>query len=570
MAARTGWRGIAEQLTARPVYAVLIALVLVAVSFGLAVQNERIARAESLQRLTVQGQILAGSVAAPLAFDDRATTQEYLDALKANTDIEAVGAYDTNGTLAAGFTRDAALPATNPIHPAEVHHGEMIVTLPVAQAGVPMGSVYLRAALEPWTHRAVRYVGIAVVVIMAALLIVMLGASFAAAAETNQRLRREMEARRIAEEALRQSQKMEAMGQLTGGVAHDFNNLLMAASSGLELMERTSDPVRLARLKQGIRQALDRGAKLTQQLLTFARRSPLKPEVIDVAGRIAAFRDLLDRSLRENVIIRIDMPPGLWPVEVDPSQFEVAVLNVAVNARDAMPNGGTLTITARNLPADAEDDHDRIALALSDEGEGMPSELVEKVFEPFFTTKGVGHGTGLGLSQVYGFVRAAGGTVRIDSAPGTGTKVTMILPRADGTPSVQAASAVTPAAAPEQRRVLLAEDDEAVADLARQMLEELGYAVTRAADGQAALALVDRGLEIDVLLSDMMMPGEIDGLALARELRRRRPRLPVVLMTGYSAVAAAAGQEGLRLLTKPFTLDDLAAALSAEIELGGS
>jgi len=569
MPGRSGWRGLADRLLARPAYAVMIALVLVAISFGLAVQNEGAVRTESLQRLTVQGEILAGSVAAPLAFDDRATTQEYIDALKANTDIEAVGAYGPDGRLVAGFTRDAPLPAANSIHPAEVAHGEMIVTLPVAQAGVPLGSVYLRAAFEPWTHRAVRYVGIAVVVLMAALLIAVFGAFYAQAAEANQRLRAEIEARRIAEEALRQSQKMEAMGQLTGGVAHDFNNLLMAASSGLELMERTSDPARQARLKQGIRQALDRGAKLTQQLLTFARRSPVKPEVIDIAERIAAFRDLLDRSLRENVIVRTDLPAGIWPVEVDPSQFEVAVLNIAVNARDAMPGGGTLTISARNVPAGGAEDHDRVSLSIADEGEGMSPELVDKVFEPFFTTKGVGHGTGLGLSQVYGFVRAAGGTVRIDSTPGAGTVVTMLLPRAAGVPLVRPAAAPAVPAAPGQRRVLLAEDDEAVADLARQMLEELGYAVTRAADGQAALALVDRGLEIDALLSDMMMPGEIDGLALARRIRRRRPGFPVVLMTGYSAAAAAAGEEGLRLLTKPFTLDDLAAALSAEIEREG-
>jgi len=255
---------------------------------------------------------------------------------------------------------------------------------------------------------------------MASLLIAALGASHASLTEAHRKLQEQIEEREKAEEALRQAQKMEAMGQLTGGVAHDFNNLLMVASSGLDLMDRTSDPIRRDRLKQGIRQAIDRGADLTQQLLAFSRKSPQKTEVVNLPDLIAGMRDVLDRSLREDIKVSIEAQDGLWPVEIDPAQFEVAVLNVAINARDAMPNGGVIAVRLENAPGDESQPGDMVRVTVTDSGHGMAPELLNRAFEPFFTTKGVGQGTGLGLSQVYGFARASGGDVKIESELGRG------------------------------------------------------------------------------------------------------------------------------------------------------
>lgn len=563
----TRWR-FGRHLAARPGAAIVVAIGLLAASLALAFHTETVARREHTRQLVVQSQILAGSVAAALAFDDRSTAQEYVDALRVNPEIDAAGVYALHGGRVAGFaTGPTPLPATNRIAAPREAQGEIEITTPVVQNGMALGSVYLRAPIEPWTRRLSRYVGIAIILVMAALLVAGLGSSYATATETNRRLKAEIAARREAEEALRQSQKMEAMGQLTGGVAHDFNNLLMAASSGLELLDRTEDTARRTRLKQGIREALDRGAKLTQQLLTFARRSPVNPEVVDIGERIATLRDLLERSLREDIAIAVELPDDLWPVKVDVSQFDVALLNIAINARDAMPQGGAITISARNVPGDH--DEDRVELSVRDEGVGMPPELIDKVFEPFFTTKGVGHGTGLGLSQVYGFARAAGGTVRIDSVEGEGAAVILVLPRSFEAVSASPEPAVARCSSDGRRcRVLLAEDDAHVAEMVGQMLEDLGYEAHRVTDAAAALALIDRGFATDVLLSDMVMPGEMGGLDLARAARQRRPDLPVLLMTGYSAAASAAAEEKITLLAKPFRLEALGQALARLLDAG--
>ncbi len=551
-----------RRLAARPGGAIAVAAALLIASLLLAFHNESITRRQHMQQLTVQADILAGSVAGALAFDDRIAAQEYIGALRANPEIEAAGAYDLDGTLVAGFALPGnELPRINRLQPPRMGSGEAIITAPVVQNGTRLGSVFLRASTEPWTRRISRYLGIGIILVMAALLVAALGLSYAGATEANRRLKDEMDARHEAEAALRQSQKMEAMGQLTGGVAHDFNNLLMAASSGLELLDRTSDAKRRERLREGIRQAIDRGAKLTQQLLTFARRSPVNPEVIDLADRIAELRTLLDHSLREDIAVEIDMAPDLWPVEVDVSQFEVAVLNVAVNARDAMPTGGTIRIEGRNVPDEGEEGG-MVHLSVQDQGTGMSSDLIDKVFEPFFTTKSVGQGTGLGLSQVYGFARGAGGTVRISSEEGQGTTVTLVLPRSrKPLPDTARAADGLYEETTRQCRILLVEDDAQVGDMVEQMLDDLGYETTRATDAPGALATLDGGFVPDAILSDMVMPGEMGGLDLARAARARRADLPVLLMTGYSAAASAAAREDFELLTKPFTL----AALRREL-----
>ncbi|ADG11559.1 ATP-binding protein [Caulobacter segnis] len=546
--------------------AVALAVALVVAAFAMAAYNERLGQQERLRQAEVQLRILAGSMAAPLAFDDRSAAREYVGAQSSNPDVEAVGAYDMQGALAAGYTRAGAPPPPrNVLGPPRMDGARLVLTAPVTEDGTVLGSVYLRTVLESPTRRVMRYAGFALLIVMAALLIAVLGAASAREAEAYRELKAEIREREKAEDALRQSQKMEAMGQLTGGVAHDFNNLLMVASSGLDLLERTSDPARRERLRDGIRQAIDRGASLTQQLLAFSRRSPLKPEVVDIGQRLSGMLAILDRSLREDVTVRMQLPPDLWRVEVDASQMEVAVLNIAINARDAMPDGGTITIEARNEPSGRPDGvGDMVRLAIRDTGVGVAPDMVSRLFEPFFTTKAVGKGTGLGLSQVYGFARASGGEVGVDSVLGEGTTIWLRIPRTTKALVAPPPLAGRPSALGRDRqRVLLVEDDDSVAHLVEEMLRELGYEVKRVGDGASALDTLRSDPSFQLVFSDMVMPGDIGGLDLARDISRLRPDLPVVLTTGYSAAAAAASKEGRRVLVKPYRIEALAAELDA-------
>jgi signal transduction histidine kinase/CheY-like chemotaxis protein len=552
----------------------IAAVLLVAAGLAVAGYNESEFRAQATREAQVQAGILAASLTAVVAFNDTDDAEQYLGALRANPEVEAAGLYGPTGVLLSSYRRDPseALPVHAPRQVKPLPKGQLVVTAPVIQAGVRLGSVYLRVQAEPAGRRILRYAAIGLLGVMASLVAVVLGAANAAQrrantalAEANEALRHQIEQRERAEEALRQSQKMEAMGQLTGGVAHDFNNLLMVASSGLDLLDRTQDPKRREMLRQGVRQALDRGASLTRQLLAFSRRSPLKTEVVDLGRRTEGMRLLLERSLREDIEVRIDIPPGLWPVELDPAQLEVAVLNIAVNARDAMPHGGVITLAARNRPTFSIDgeEGDFVELSVTDTGEGMAPETVRRVFEPFFTTKAVGKGTGLGLSQVYGFSRASGGAARVTSEPGEGTSITLYFPASTKPLTVEPAPQAQPAAPP-PATVLLVEDDDAVAMAVSAMLGELGHRVVRAAEAASALAVLDRGAEpIDLVFSDMVMPGTMDGAALAEAVLQRRPDLPVVLTTGFSEAAESATRKGLRLLPKPYRIEDLAAELAA-------
>jgi signal transduction histidine kinase len=552
---------LARRLTVSPLVALLIAVALMTAALGLAIQNDRYGKAERLRQASVQAQILASSLAAPLAFNDDDATREYLNAFRNDATIQAAAAYDPNGHLVAGFAQPGtALPAIGRLSAPTIQGRDLIVTAAVAQSDTRIGSVYLRFSIETGLRRALRYLGIALVVILASLLVALLGAAYASLNHSHAQLKNEIDNRQKAEAALRQAQKMEAMGQLTGGVAHDFNNLLMVASSGLELLERTNDPDKRERLKTGIRQAVDRGAKLTQQLLTFARRSPLNPEVIDLAERIRGMDTLLDRSLRENVVMTFDLAPDLWPVEVDASQLEVAVLNMALNARDAMPDGGTITITARNQPQAGADGH--VLLEIADTGIGIAEDEIAAIFEPFFTTKGVGQGTGLGLSQVYGFVQSSGGDIQVTSEPGHGTVMRILLPRTTKQPPAAAAPRAAKRAEG-RRRALLVEDDEAVATMVGGMLDELGFDHDHVPSADRALERLEADAQVELVLSDMVMPGTMSGLDLVRAISRRWPTLPVVLMTGYSSAAASAASEGVKLLLKPYRIEDLASEIEA-------
>ena len=576
--------GMAARWRPWPVAAIAGAAALLIAGVLMGIVSEASYRSQRLHETTVQADILASSLAAPLAFDDRQAAQEYVDALSANADLQAAGVYNETGRLIARFGRAGARPpATAPPLKASYEQRRAEVVVPVTQGGSRLGSVYLRTNADPMYATLVRHTGVTLLVAMAFLFVVVLGQAQATLrranielearaeelSDANRQLQIQMEERERAEDALRQSQKMEAIGQLTGGVAHDFNNILMVASSGLDLLDRTSDPDRRQSLKDGIRQAVDRGASLTRQLLAISRRTALQPQVIDLKGQIEGMRVLLDRSLREDISVALELDDDLWPVEVDPSQLEVALLNIAVNARDAMPNGGLITIQGRNVEglSDGELSGDYVHLSIIDEGQGMPRETLRRIFEPFFTTKGVGKGTGLGLAQVYGFTRASGGDVRVDSEPGHGAAVSLYLPRSAKAPA-PAARKGADAPKPSQRderngRILLVEDEDSVANLVGEMLQELGYDVLRAASAAAALRVLEGEQAFVLVFSDMVMPGRMSGMDLAREVSRRRPDLPVVLTTGFSEAAAQAREQGFRLLMKPYRIETLASALEA-------
>jgi signal transduction histidine kinase/CheY-like chemotaxis protein len=388
-------------------------------------------------------------------------------------------------------------------------------------------------------------------------------------AQANEQLRVEMDERIRVEETLRQAQKIEAIGQLTGGVAHDFNNLLMVISGGLDMLDRQTDPARRRRLMDGMVQAAQRGASLTRQLLAFSRRQKLRPETVDVAQQIGGMRELLDRSLRGDVHVAFDFPETLWPVEVDPGELELVILNLAVNARDAMPNGGTILVRGENL-ADVNDGQvsgDYVRLSVIDTGTGMSQEVLSRVFEPFFTTKDIGKGSGLGLAQVHGFATQSRGTVRIISELERGTSIELYLPRSWQSPSKAPPLIEFNGGRPrksEHGQILLVEDDDEVAALVGEMLAQLGYDVTRAASAAAALGALADGRPIDLIFSDIMMPGGMNGVELAREVQRRRSDVPVLLTSGYSEAAAEdAAKAGVQILAKPYQIDELATALTA-------
>ena len=386
----------------------------------------------------------------------------------------------------------------------------------------------------------------------------------------NEQLLEQIRERTQIEESLRQAQKMEAIGQLTGGIAHDFNNLLMVVLGGLTMLERSADAARRRTLIDGIRQAAERGATLTRQLLTFSRRQSLQAQAVDLADRIRSMRELLERSLGGQVQVELTFARDLWPVHVDPGELELVILNLVVNARDAMPNGGTILIRGDNLPPNEHGDlqGDYVRLAVIDSGIGMTSEVRERAFEPFFTTKEVGRGSGLGLAQVYGFAKQSGGNAHIQSEAGRGTCITLLLPRSSEVASrIVIEHTSTATQLPPQTlagTVLLVEDNDEVAGLVSDLLHELGYAVRRAANGSAALEILARGTTINIVFSDIVMPGGMDGVELAREIRRRHPTLPVLLTSGYPLRAAQRVEdEGFRVLPKPYDLMTLARALGA-------
>jgi len=358
---------------------------------------------------------------------------------------------------------------------------------------------------------------------------------------------------------LAESQKLDALGQLTGGVAHDFNNLLMVVSGSIHTLKKgIGDDAKLQRAVAAIEAATRRGAALTSQLLTFARRQSVNPQPIDIAERIEAVREVLGTGVGDIAKLSFEVDRRTWPVTVDVAELETALINLVINARDAMPDGGTITIGAHNAKLSGEPDAgDYVAISVGDTGSGIAPDVLDKIFDPFFTTKPVGKGTGLGLSQVHGFTHQAGGTVLVDSELGKGTKVTILLPREQASP--QAARA-EPADSRGSGTVLLVEDNPDVAAASISLLEQLGYSVRRVADAEEALREVERD-GVDLVFSDIVMPGKMDGLGLARRLREIRPDLPVLLATGYSDVAASVRGD-FSILRKPYEIHQLSRALA--------
>ncbi len=382
------------------------------------------------------------------------------------------------------------------------------------------------------------------------------------------RIATEIAERHQAEAALAQAQKMETIGQLTGGVAHDFNNLLQVVSGNLQLLGRevAGNPVAERRVTSAMA-GVERGAKLAAQLLAFGRRQALEPRIVNVTRFVHGMHDILRRAIGEGVAIDTIVSEGLWNTFIDPAQIENAILNLAINARDAMAGHGRLTITVANTrvasPAASADEvaaGDYVELSVGDTGSGMTPDVMARVFEPFFSTKAEGKGSGLGLSMVYGFVKQSGGHVRIDSTPGRGTTVQLLLPRAFGAEDAERAVDERPVAGGTET-VLVVEDDDDVRATVVGMLEELGYRVLTAGDPDAGLAMVQGGATPDLLFTDVVMPGTIDSADMARRMREHLPDLSVLFTSGYAESAIVHGGRldlGVELLAKPYSREALA------------
>ena len=400
-------------------------------------------------------------------------------------------------------------------------------------------------------------------------------------AEAQRALMSERAGRREAESVLWHAQKLEAVGRLTGGIAHDFNNLLTVISGNLELLqstlkgERERSPSSQLRLISSALRAAEHGAHMTQQLLAFARRGVLQSKTVNLNAIIGGMADFLQRTLGETIKLQVVQKSGLWNCHIDPVQLEAAILNLAINARDAMPEGGSLTIVLSNVDTRKGRSEDEITpgryvcVQIADTGAGMSEDVLERAFEPFFTTKNIGEGSGLGLSQVYGFVNQSGGDIKIRSGLGVGTAVSLYLPRCDAEIPENVARAdlenFNPAGS---ETILVVEDEELVRDVAVEMIRELGYKVLAASNGEEALEVLQGFAPIDLLFSDVLMPGGISGVALAIKARQIRQGLKVLLTSGYPATEGnRAGTPDFPMIQKPYQRDKLSLMLRAALDL---
>lgn len=521
--------------------------------------------------------ILAASSAAAVDFDDPAAAQEAADAYRVNKQIRMIGIYDRTGKLIAGYDRSgtAVAPTIERLPP--LSSSVIRVQAPIRQAGQHIGMVYLTVDRDIKSRRIARFAILVGLFLLAALVVATVGlaqvqlrranrvlASRAEAlGQANALLEEQMEERAKAEEQLRQSQKMQALGQLTGGLAHDFNNLLTVIQGSADMLCRPELPeAKRIRFAQAIVQAATNAASLTSQLLAFARRQPLMPEQINVDALIDDMQELIQGTVGERIQVEISRGSPSCPVKVDRAQLQSAILNIASNARDAMGGVGLLTIHTETV--DRADGAKMTAIEIADTGKGMDAETMDRIFEPFFTTKGTGKGTGLGLSQVYGFASQSGGDVEAHSEPGKGTRLTVLLPCVEAEASMAADDAGIEAIEQPAMTILVVEDNEHVGAFVETLLSELGHQVTLAASGEEALE-VARGTRFDIVLSDVVMPG-MGGLKLAQTLEREQPELPVVLATGYSQEITDSGSGGRPVILKPYRLATLSDALAAAMK----
>jgi len=584
---------------ATPAIALSIAGLLLIAGITIAVVAAQAYQAQKSREVGVQGQILASTVSAALTFGDRKAAQEYVGALAANPEILNAAIYDSGGDLFASYSRtpDLPLPQKLPPQGTSMANDRLTVVTPVMQGATFIGAVYLQVVTEPQERRLARFGIIALLITMVAVVVGVLGVAHStltranveleqqslALAEANRTLLKQIDEREKAEAALRQAQKMEAIGQLTGGVAHDFNNLLQIILSSLAMIRRRAvrwnlSPEVLPDFQSFVDSAAEganRAAALTRQLLAFARRQPLEPTMIDVNKLVAGMSELLRRTLGEAIAVETVQAGGLWPIFADANQLESALVNLAVNARDAMAGGGKLTIETANALLDETyvrlveevQAGQYVLVAVTDTGSGMTKEVLASAFEPFFTTKDIGHGTGLGLSQVYGFVKQSGGHIKIYSELGQGTTIKLYLPRLvspDAVTDDDPVEQVLPKAV-RSEVILVVEDEEAVRGFTVEMLRELGYGVLEAANGHAALRLIDANPTIQLLFTDVGLPGGINGRELADAALKRRPDLKVLFTSGYTRNAIVHGgrlDAGVALIGKPFTYAALAEKIS--------
>jgi signal transduction histidine kinase/CheY-like chemotaxis protein len=564
-----GWRN-------APATIFVIAVLILAACVAIIFQNEVTFRAARDRQALVAAEVLAGSVTAAVDFSDPAAAKEAVEAFRVNPQVRYVGVFDRAGHMLAAFdpSHRGGGPTLRQL-PA-LPGSDYRVSVPIVSAGQPVGTIVYQIEREAFSRRLTRYLVLGALAVLAALVIVTLGLAQSALhranrelseraealGQANELLAEQIEQRSKAEEQLRQSHKMQALGQLTGGIAHDFNNLLTVIQGSADMLSRDEIAEdRRKRFAKAIVQAAENAAVLTSQLLAFARRQPLKPEPVDLSELISGMTELLDRTMGERIRIETSLDRTTPPVTVDKTQLQSAILNVASNARDAMIGGGTLRIRLSSLTSEAGER--MAAISISDTGVGMDAETISRIFEPFFTTKKTGQGTGLGLSQVYGFATQSGGDVAVDSNPGEGTIVTILLPCSETSavaepPTPDPVVADQPAA-----QILIVEDNQEVAHFAETLLTELGHNVTLASSGEQALELT-RANTYDVVFSDVVMPG-MGGLKLAERLAEEKPELPVILATGYSQEIVQSGSGGRPVILKPYRLATLSQALADAI-----
>ncbi len=571
-----------------PVIALFTAAALLLAGVLMAIYGERSYKAQKIQDIGVQAQILASSVTAALMFNDTLTAQEYVTALGANPEILAAAVYDSDRILFASFARTAnvTVPKTVELHDPFFIDNRLVVIVPVVQGGLPVGMVYLQTVTEPVSQRLLRFGGIALLITMAALMAAVFGVAHAALtranaelqrqagdlAEANRNLQSQMVEREKAEDALRQSQKMEAIGQLSGGIAHDFNNLLTIVKGNLQLMQKRLLVGRtdVARYVDLAMEGVNRAASLTQRILAFSRRQPLSPRPVDLSSLIAEMGVLLRHSVGPLISLETRLGSDWWAL-CDANQMENVVLNLAINARDAMPGGGKLVVEVANLhaatpPFSGVPPGDYVRLSVTDTGVGMSPEVLGKAIDPFFTTKPQGQGTGLGLSMIFGYIKQSHGHLHLASKVGVGTTATILLPRYLGDDVDTARSTAPPpesapllagarASAPV---VFVVEDEALVREMAVEAIREAGYNVLEAGDGKEALEVLASDTRIDLLASDVKLPGA-NGFALAEYSLQHRPATKVMLMTGFTQdpLPEVLAQAGIRVLYKPYDVEEL-------------